>query len=261
MIRVVAIAAVPLLLGGCLPLPVTIASSAISGISYLTTGKSSTDHVLSAAVEQDCNLTRPIVGKAVCRAEGPDDAMNRRVVVSYYPGDRDDGALWSSYDERLNEGAMDLKSIPQGPAQVAVVLPFARPNAPEIQIPGVVITQDAVLPEPEARPVAVTASARPWSEPEPIARDTARETTGLETYVVLGSVRDHQRARGLADRFQSLGADVRVAEIDGVTWNRVIVGPYAAAEAKEVRASLGTIDGKRPWVVRMESPTALASLY
>ena len=49
------VAGLQLILGGCLPLPFTIASSAITGLSYLTTGKSGTDHVISAARKEDCS--------------------------------------------------------------------------------------------------------------------------------------------------------------------------------------------------------------
>ena len=60
------VAGLPLILGGCLPLPFTIASSAITGMSYLTTGKSGTDHVISAARKEDCSLTNPFFGEEVC---------------------------------------------------------------------------------------------------------------------------------------------------------------------------------------------------
>ncbi len=283
MIRIVAIAAVPLLLGGCLPLPVTIASSAISGISYLTTGKTSTDHVLSAAVEQDCALARSIFGKPLCQEAEPETLASARAVVSHHPGDFDDGVLVSSYDERLNVGAMDLKAAEKGPKQIALVLPFARPAVPEVETPGVVITEDAVVPAPETRPLTVSARSDGWSDPDPVmpvARSiglraggkaanrqvpTDEKSRDLEAaggvYVVIGSLRDAERADGLAKRFEAMSPFVRQASIQGQTWNRVVVGPFGPGRASQVKASLGEVDGKQPWIVRLDDTPLLATLY
>jgi hypothetical protein len=48
-------------LTGCaLPPALTIASVALSGTSYLTTGKGPTDHVLSVATDSDCDFLRTL---------------------------------------------------------------------------------------------------------------------------------------------------------------------------------------------------------
>lgn len=57
-----------LLLSGCaLPPALTIASYAIDGFSYLTSGKSVSDHALSAVTSQDCALFRAVMGNDICR--------------------------------------------------------------------------------------------------------------------------------------------------------------------------------------------------
>jgi cell division septation protein DedD len=58
----------PLFVNGCaLPAGVVIASYAADGASYIATGKSVTDHGLSAATGHDCALLRPILQqKSVC---------------------------------------------------------------------------------------------------------------------------------------------------------------------------------------------------
>src|SRR3546814_13807517 len=56
--RSLGLVALPLLVGGCLPLPITVASTAFTGISYVASGKSTTAHALSATMEQDCAVTR-----------------------------------------------------------------------------------------------------------------------------------------------------------------------------------------------------------
>jgi len=61
------IALVPLVLGGCaLPLPVQIASWAADGVSFLATGKSVTDHGISAVAQQDCAMWRAATTGEIC---------------------------------------------------------------------------------------------------------------------------------------------------------------------------------------------------
>ena len=58
-------------LGGCVvPPAVTLASLAADGVSYAATGKSVSDHGISAATGNDCALMRPVFsGKAMCRID------------------------------------------------------------------------------------------------------------------------------------------------------------------------------------------------
>lgn len=53
------------LLTGCATLK--LVSLGISGISYLTTGKSLSDHAISVMAEQDCALHRVVLDEMVCR--------------------------------------------------------------------------------------------------------------------------------------------------------------------------------------------------
>lgn len=69
-----AIVGAPLLLGGCgLPPAVVAFSYAMDGLSYASSGKSVTDHALSAAAEQDCAMFRMIQGRDICRLDGVGD--------------------------------------------------------------------------------------------------------------------------------------------------------------------------------------------
>ncbi len=55
------------LLSGCaVPPAVTVASLAADGVSYVATGKSVTDHGLSAATGEDCALLRVVRHQSVC---------------------------------------------------------------------------------------------------------------------------------------------------------------------------------------------------
>lgn len=68
--RLLAILFTPILLAGCaLPPALTVASFAADGISYLATGKSTTDHALSAIANEDCALVRAVKEKPICVPE------------------------------------------------------------------------------------------------------------------------------------------------------------------------------------------------
>ena len=57
-------------LAGCiLPPALTIASYAADGISLVVTGKTVTDHVLSAAADEDCRMWRLLQGDRVCQTK------------------------------------------------------------------------------------------------------------------------------------------------------------------------------------------------
>jgi len=56
-----------LALSGCaVPTAVTIASFAADGVSYIATGKSTTDHALSIIAQEDCAMMRVLEEKAIC---------------------------------------------------------------------------------------------------------------------------------------------------------------------------------------------------
>lgn len=73
----------PLAAGCAIPPAVTVASFAADGVSYATTGKSVTDHGLSAATGHDCALLRPVLDdKPVC--DTSDTAQGKRVPVELH---------------------------------------------------------------------------------------------------------------------------------------------------------------------------------
>ena len=64
------VVAAPLALGACGgPIELTVAKLAGDLISYVTTGKSTTDHAVSIVAAQDCALHRPLFDQDVCKDE------------------------------------------------------------------------------------------------------------------------------------------------------------------------------------------------
>ena len=66
-VRIIAVSVLAFALGGCLlPPAVSIASFAADGVSFVTTGKSVNDHVLSEVLDQDCALWRIVKSEEIC---------------------------------------------------------------------------------------------------------------------------------------------------------------------------------------------------
>jgi len=65
-------------LSGCLvalPPAVQLASLALDGVSYVTTGKSVTDHAISTVTAQDCAMLRGLKGEDICSENKVEIAM------------------------------------------------------------------------------------------------------------------------------------------------------------------------------------------
>jgi hypothetical protein len=75
-------------LGGCaLPIGLEIASWTISGMSYLFTGKSVTDHAISTVAGKDCALHRPVIGDDFCQANDAGSVLSAAQVAETVPED------------------------------------------------------------------------------------------------------------------------------------------------------------------------------
>ncbi len=69
-------------LSGCgLPPAVAIASYALDGALLAATGKTSNDHALSVALQQDCSMLRVVSGGEICRDHEPTDRAARALAV------------------------------------------------------------------------------------------------------------------------------------------------------------------------------------
>jgi hypothetical protein len=86
---------------GCTALPpaVKLGTLALSGMSYIVTGKGPSDHVISAIAEQDCALLRVIQDRPVCvanlSADGAPVAVAAKSPSRHIEHDAPDGELQS----------------------------------------------------------------------------------------------------------------------------------------------------------------------
>ena len=77
----------------------------------------------------------------------------------------------------------------------------------------------------------------------------AGQTGTAADYVVIGSVRRMASAQVLLARHRAWRPDVLVAEVEGRRHYRVVLGPFSAADAKQVRRRMAEHGIKGAWIL------------
>jgi hypothetical protein len=115
-----------------LPPAVTLVSLAADGVSYATTGKSVSDHGISAATGNDCALMRPVfTGKAMCRIDttrGKDVPVETGHAAVARPGAPAFASPASAKDRYVQVGSFrDVRNAARVAARYAGLKPDVRP--------------------------------------------------------------------------------------------------------------------------------------
>jgi sporulation related protein len=97
---------------GCaIPPALTIASFAVNAVSYAATGKSVTDHGLSAVVGEDCALWRAVADRKICRDDQVEPAGP--AVAEAAPDWPKVPAVAEATDTKVPERTVELASVPE----------------------------------------------------------------------------------------------------------------------------------------------------
>lgn len=240
-------------LGGCIPLPVSLG---VSGWSYLVSGRSPTDHLISQTINQDCKILRLAVGKEPCAAFANGE---RSFVWAVLRGDREAGAT-ASVTPALIE-PIDAVAVPAAEAPVTETsslrtgfnAAFETPPPPLSRVSvenleGVLIADETPAARPSWRDTASTDGAASVVRPLPRPSRRAARAADGNYALVLGSVSQWDRAARLSSRFNAHHASIVSVEVKGQTWHRVVVGPAPLVDLKKLKSTLGEVDGKRPWI-------------
>ncbi len=264
--RLFVLSAVPLVVAGCvpvIPLPISIVTSGLSGISMLATGKSTTDHVISAANRQDCAMHRVALGDEMCRNYAAGEYRPDTRYTGDFPGDRDTAQQTAQAPEIWEKEAdKNMAELPldgqKGKVDALMVSSLTSP----MRVTATLSMDIAALrPSPSAVPRNARAGA--WSRPEtPIAVESAplpplpavRPSTASAVghsvdlrYLSLGSFRVTERADDLMRRYAGLSPTVMTVVVGGETWKRVAVGPMVKSAAEKLQRVHPRIDGRETW--------------
>lgn len=251
-------------LAGCASPAVFVASQAASGVSYLTTGKGTTDHLISVALEEDCALHRAIRGNAVCQPRAEDRQIQTASLGDWPPtADFTDGDDLNPTPATVRIAMATTAAHPvpavqqtaKGTVRTTPVMGlgadmFFVPDAPGGRTGPIVRKSDIQAPVPApVRAVAevpavprdleasiAPAAGSPASKPQP---------AGAQFYLVLGSFSSHANAERAARR--GVNARVVAAQLPERTVFRVVVGPFDSEHTDQARRQLAAAGGGTPW--------------
>lgn len=221
-------------LTGCIAPPiVTYVTLAMDGASFLTTGKSVGDHVLSVAVNEDCALLRVLTEQgvaAVCR-EYPDEKLG---------ADLQEAATALTF-----EADFEIPLLEVEPEKV----PLLVANDPEP------LLSDAVTP------VAFTEGPGTVGAGYQSLGGTGYQSLGNQSavYLMIGNFSSKESAELLAARVtgQTTGqlAGIRTAVAPAMAgeslYFRVIAGPIAPGETSAAQSRLAAAGFNNSWAAKL----------
>lgn len=139
----------PLLNGACAPAAVTVASYGADGVSYIETGKSTTDHFASMVSKKDCAFWRVLRSEKICRErEGNEDPYK------------------VDYDQPNRQPSEDGVSYAP-PLQASANAPAASWTAETYEPPLAVAAAPAAVAEPAPPPPTVAPKVLPQKRAKP----------------------------------------------------------------------------------------------
>ncbi|MBF0094574.1 MAG: SPOR domain-containing protein [Alphaproteobacteria bacterium] len=218
-----------LLASGCaLPPAVVVASYAAEGVSYVSTGKSVTDHGVSVVMNGDCSLWRGLVEGRVCE-DRPDAAFVSRKPLG---------------DVGVADSARGGLSSVAGPTPDSLAFDF---DVRRLSSPVQPVAR-AALPDSEA------------GSPERMEAEAPPVERGAGLYLVLASLPDLSSARELVASQADLSPAIMEVDVNGRHYFRVIAGPYTIAETKEARARLAASGLSGVWTLRIRDSDRIATV-
>ena len=239
-----------LMLGGCagVPVAVTAASLYVDSILYLRTNKTSTDHIVSAAMDRDCAVLNIFTEGALCK-----DAPPPPLIVAVM---------------------REVKNVPlDQPATVDAKAPSRTEDRIEVAEAPVTLLSDAMpaegaAPLPPRKPQAATTVTAPAPRgavaPQGVIAEAAIRRADRQFLVVVGSFAKRDQAEAHRDRLGRTDATIAEATVRGRLYHRVVLPPGdrtdALRQVAEARAA-GVRDAwLLPWSGKLDVDTTIAAL-
>ena len=218
-----------LLLAGCAAIPpaVSVATWAIEGTSLAFSGKSVSDHAISAVARKDCAMWRILKGEPVCEDHPAENGPARAAVTP-------------------------LPAAPSEPARLDLA---GAPPPADDRAPGVAIHLASFAPTPGLRLGAASGATAPLIEAtEAVAAPAAPEPatpapTADRHFVAIGSYAVPANARRRIAQYDHLRPFMVAAVVDGRPLLRVAVGPFRSAELEAAMRRLRLAGVADSWVL------------
>ena len=230
-------------LTGCvLPPVISYASMALDGVSYVATGKSVSDHALSAAVKKDCAVWRVVSEQdveAVCQEYATDDAEDGFAVAL----EASAGAAAPPTERRATQQTQPTE----------IVLAAAMPAEPPVK------WDITATPEPLDRLLGIDPAKLP-ADPDagrdsgvlPAATHGAPAAANRKAiYLVVGSFRTIDRAERVAAQVPGITAAIAPTLVGDDRYYRVVVGPYELGETGDAQSRLAAAGIGNTWAASL----------
>ncbi len=242
-----------LLLADCAAIPpaVSVATWAIDGATLVFSGKTVSDHAISAVARKDCSLWRLLKGEPMCKDYPAEDGPTLAAVAPL------PAPTVSAKFDLASGPPSAVGGVPGGAIHLAAFAPMPTPRpgaasggtAPIIEATAPIEATDlrddeSAVESPAAE--AVAAQAAPTPVPGP---------TADRYFVSIGSYAVPANARRRVAQHDDLRPFIVKAVVDGRPLLRVVVGPFGSADLEAAMRRLRLAGVADPWVL----PT-LASL-
>jgi len=269
-------------LSGCVPVGFTLASYAVDGVSYVGSGKSLTDHMLSDWKGRDCATWRIIKSRPICKDFTPEEIAQRKknkesirhdighaYIATNLDGiDLDDGtmrATTTKTNARVNAKARSVHSV--SPAIVGKPAPAKANEGPVRLQPAPVKREDLPAAGPgERKPIAKRpvqpVALQKTHDARPVR--TARRMPTDSRYLVFGSFRHRSEAKRFAGRHKVMRPTILPVQVRGKRYYRVVVraeGRQALASARQQLRRNGVRDAYTMRICRLGSASSRRSAH
>lgn len=270
LLRIAVLGGTALLLSGCLPPVLQVASWTVSGVSYMFSGKGVGDHVLSLATEQDCATWRVLQGKRICVDYDKKYENGWEAVASTFKAPTD-GLVDNPQDDvtdspvqvasAADESAL-LDTANDGDVEGGVGVienEVDEPNLPN-NVAVIATVEDLENIAPAAGPskdlmAADVQSEKPMAianvESTPVTPVSLEAGSDNGIYLVIGSFRSNQRAIKLQARHTGMDTAIMQARISGKSLYRVLAGPIGKSDLTAARRTLSKGGVRHSWAVRL----------
>ena len=257
-------------LTGCASPAIMIASQMVDGVSYLATGKSTTDHALSGALDEDCALHRALDGAAVCKKKSRDPASD---IQTASLADAPDQASQASQalGQALGQASGQSVQVSRGFGADMFFVPHHAGDVDDRaknknsknknlggDTPAIPGTGDV---GPESNIAAVPDQAPSAGALAPGAVSPARHSAGepdKRFFIVLGSFSTRSNAQLAAGQMPNRvapvlashqGPRIAVADVRGRTFYRVILGPLDQPSTRQARRQFVAAGLGNTWTI------------
>lgn len=282
LLRTVVFGLSALLLSGCLPPVLQVASWTVTGISYVFSGKGVGDHVLSLVTEKDCATWRVLQGKRICvdyvkmNGNGWDAVASTFRVPTFGTGDdphdfvmdgpvqlalaAEEFILFDSSDD-VESDVVFTEDETNRQAILDDAMMVAMAETAEGVAPASGSSNGLMLTDTQPANVKpANTQIKKIITVDEVDRPTLRpgsyrggKVKGL--YLVIGSFRSNQRAMKLQARHTGLSTTIMQARVSGRSLYRVLAGPFNKSELGAVRRKLAKGGVRRSWAIRLCTTT------